>query len=239
MAARLGGDEFLVVQNAPPDVEAVRAFADRLVALIAAPYQLENLQVSITTSIGIALFPRDGGDPETLLRNADIALYRAKWGSKNCFAFFLPEMDRDLREQRALEADLLHALEREEFALVWQPIAEAGGANTVTGFEVLLRWHHPIRGLVPPDMFIPMAEASGVISPIGAWVLQAACDEAAHWPNPLCIAVNVSPMQAQQGEAFAAMVERVLERSKLAPSRLIQCSDSYGPCRQSVEFGQD
>ena len=223
LAARLGGDEFVVVQDEPTDPDAVRAFAERLVALMAAAYLLdnENIQASITTSIGIALFPRDGNDPEELLRNADTALYRAKWAGKNGFAFFQPEMDRDLREQRALEASLQHALERKEFALAWQPIAETGGANAVTGFEVLLRWQHPVRGLVSPDVFIPMAESSGMIRPIGAWVLQTACDEATRWPNPLCIAVNVSPLQAQQGEVFATMVERVLETSKLAPSRLM------------------
>ena len=221
--ARLGGDEFVVVQTEHAQPEAARALAERLVAALAEPYDLGSgeAQGVVTTSIGTALFPGDGSDPDTLLHNADTALYRAKWAGKNGAAFFRPEMDRELRERRALERDLRQALARGEFALAWQPLSATSGDGEVTGFEVLLRWHHPERGLVPPDLFIPVAEACGAITAIGAWVLREACREAALWAAPLGVAVNVSPLQAQQGDAFAEMVEQALEASGLDPSRLV------------------
>ena len=219
--ARLGGDEFVVLQDGLPQPAGARSLADRLVSLLAEPYDLGGgVQAVVTASIGIALHPDDGDDPATLLRNADTALYRAKWAGKNGSAFFQPEMDRDLRDRRAMEQDLRQAAARGEFALAWQPLAAAGGEDGITGFEVLLRWHHPERGLVPPDVFIPVAEASGAIAAIGAWVLAKACREAAGWAKPLRVAVNVSPLQAQQGDAFAEMVEQALAASGLAPPRL-------------------
>ena len=222
-AARLGGDEFVIVQEGPAQPAASRALADRLMESLSAPYVVgaDGTEAAITTSIGVALCPADGHDPETLLRNADTALYRAKWAGKNRMALFQPEMDLELRERRALEQDLQHAIALRQFALAWQPLARTGGQNEVTGFEVLLRWNHPERGLVPPDLFIPVAEACGVICAIGAWVLQEACREATTWPEPLKVAVNVSPIQVQQGEAFALMVEDALDRSGLDPCRLV------------------
>jgi diguanylate cyclase (GGDEF)-like protein/PAS domain S-box-containing protein len=220
--ARLGGDEFVVLQTDPGQPEAARILAERLVAVLAEPYNLGagEAQNAVTTSVGVALFPGDGNDAETLLRNADTALYRAKWAGKNGAAFFRPEMDHELRERRALERDLRQAAARGEFALAWQPLSAAGDSSEVRGFEVLLRWHHPECGLVPPNQFIPMAEACGAITAIGAWVLHEACREAARWTVPLQVAVNISPVQAQQGEAFAEMVEQVLATTGLAPSRL-------------------
>ena len=220
--ARLGGDEFVVLQTDPGQPEAARALAERLVAVLAEPYDLgsSETQSVVTTSVGVALFPGDGSDPEALLHNADTALYRAKWAGKNGAAFFQPGMDYELRERRALERDLRQAAARSEFALAWQPLSAAGDSGEVTGFEVLLRWHHPEHGLVPPGQFIPVAEACGAITAIGAWVLREACREAARWTVPLQVAVNVSPVQAQQGEAFAEMVEQVLATTGLAPSRL-------------------
>ena len=221
--ARLGGDEFVVLQTDYGQPDAVRTLAERLVATLAEPYSLGAGQVqgAVTTSIGIAMFPSDGSDPETLLRNADTALYRAKWAGKNGSALFQPEMDHELRERRALERDLRQAADRGEFALAWQPLSAPGKDGAVTGFEVLLRWRHPERGLVPPDLFIPVAEACGAITAIGAWVLRETCHEAARWAVPLRVAVNVSPLQVQQGETFAEMVEDVLGASGLAPSRLV------------------
>ena len=220
--ARIGGDEFVVLQADHVQPDMARALADRLVEALAEPYDLGAGEApsNVTTSIGIAQFPVDGDDAETLLHNADTALYRAKWAGKNCAAFFRPEMDHELRELRALEHDLHHAAGRGEFALAWQPLSAAGDGG-VTGFEVLLRWRHPERGPVPPDAFIPVAEACGAISAIGAWVLDRACHEAACWAAPLRVAVNVSPVQVQQGEAFAAMVEETLLSSGLAPTRLM------------------
>lgn len=221
--ARTGGDEFIVVQEIQADHIAVRTLAERLTALLAEPYDLDGngtLGV-VTASIGVALYPDDGASSEELLRNADTALYRAKWAGKNHAAFFQPEMDRELRERRAMEHDLKHAVMRGEFALAWQPLAMTAGLGSVTGFEVLLRWNHPRRGLVPPDLFIPVAEASGAIGAIGSWVLREACIEAAGWSEPLQVAVNVSPIQAQQGETFAEMVEQILTETGLDPSRLM------------------
>lgn len=220
--ARLGGDEFVVVQDGPAQPAAARALVDRLVSVLAEPYDLgAGVQGSVTASVGVALFPGDGDDPEALLRNADTALHRAKWAGKNGSAFFRPGMDRELRERRGMERDLRQAAARGEFALAWQPLAEAADAARVTGFEVLLRWQHPERGPVPPDVFIPTAEASGAIVGIGAWVLHEACREAARWAAPLRVAVNVSPVQAQRGAAFAQTVEQALDSSGLDPSRLV------------------
>ena len=221
--ARLGGDEFIVLQAEPAEPEMARALAERLVAALAEPYDLGTgePQRAVTASVGVALFPTDGDDPEILLHNADTALYRAKWAGKNQVAFFRPEMDHELRERRSLERDLHRAVARGQFALAWQPLSEAADDGEVTGFEVLLRWRHPERGLIPPGMFIPVAEACGAITGIGAWVLQQACQEAARWTSPLRVAVNVSPVQAQQGDAFAEMVEQALASSGLDPSRLV------------------
>ena len=223
IAARLGGDEFVVVQPcAAEPALAAQALAERLSALLCEPYKLtsDGVQGYVTTSIGAALFPGDGPTPAELLRNADTALYRAKALGKNCSAFFRADMDRDLRERRAMEQDLQHAIGRNELSLAWQPLVQTSDAGKVAGFEVLLRWRKPEAGAISPDVFIPVAEACGAIHAIGEWVLQQACTEAASWPEPLNVAVNVSPVQVQLGEPFAAMVEQVLARSGLAPARL-------------------
>ncbi len=221
--ARLGGDEFVVVQAADAPPEMARALADRLVTILSEPYDLGASEAvgSVSASIGVALYPADGDGPEELLHNADTALYRAKQAGKNRPAFFRPEMERELRERRALEHDLHQAAKRGQFALAWQPLSTLCDGGQVTGFEVLLRWHHPERGAVPPDRFIPVAEACGAINAIGAWVLQEACREAASWRMPLRVAVNVSPVQVQQSEAFAEMVEQALASSGLPPERLV------------------
>ena len=216
---RHGGDEFIIVQDGLPQPDGARALADRIVGVLAEPYHLPGgVTASVTASVGIAIFPRDAADTAALLHHADTALYRAKGAGRNGAAFFSPGMDAEVRERCALERDLREALPRGEFALAWQPLADQRG---VTGFEVLLRWQHPERGPVPPDRFIPAAEASGVIIPIGAWVLREACREAAGWATPLHVAVNVSPVQAAGGEAFATMVEEALAATGLAPSRLV------------------
>ncbi len=223
VVARLGADEFVVIQLHDVQPEAARALADRLLERLAEPYCLAGGedQGTVTASFGIALYPSDGDHPDTLLHNADTALHRAKWAGGRTAFLYRPEMDRELRERRALERDLHHAASRGEFKLVWQPIAASATGNEVHGFEALLRWHHPERGLVPPDVFIPIAEACGAIASIGAWVMQEACHEAARWRKPLRIAVNVSPLQVQEGRPFAEMVEQALLHSGLHPSRLM------------------
>ena len=221
--ARLGGDEFVVLQPEDGQPGMARTVAGRLVEILGAPYDLGlgDTEGNVTASIGIAQFPIDGEDPETLLHNADTALYWAKSAGKNQFATFRPQMDDELRQRRALERDLRQAVTREEFELAWQPLSEADDDGAITGFEVLLRWRHPERGMMAPDAFIPIAESCGAISAIGAWVLREACREAAQWTSSLRVAVNVSPAQVQEGEAFAEMVEQVLASTGLAPARLV------------------
>ncbi|MDT7951236.1 MAG: EAL domain-containing protein [Acetobacteraceae bacterium] len=220
--ARLGGDEFVVLHEASANPQGTRALAERLIADLAEAYLLDNGQLGhITVSVGIAMFPIDGNDPQALLRNADTALYRAKADGKNGYAFFRPDMDVERRERRYLENDLWQAIDRNEFHLVWQPLCLADDPGRVTGFEVLLRWQHPVRGAVSPAEFIPVAEDCGAISTIGAWVLRQACCEAAQWAVPLLVSVNVSPLQAQAGDAFAVVVEQILDESGLSASRLM------------------
>ncbi len=220
--ARLGGDEFVVLQT-DVQLESTGDIAERLLEALRAPYDLGfgEMHDVVTASVGVARFPADGQDPATLLHNADTALYQAKGAGKNQVVFFRSEMDDKLRERRLLERDLRQAAPRGELALVWQPLSTAADDPRIAGFEVLLRWSHPERGLIPPDLFIPIAEASGVILSIGAWVLEQACREAARWAVPLRVAVNISPVQAQQGEAFAELVEQVLVSTGLAPERLV------------------
>ena len=221
--ARLGGDEFVVLQTGRMALESTGDIAQRLVEALSAPYDLGvgETHGMVTASVGVARFPEDGQDPETLLHNADTALYQAKAAGKNRVVFFRTEMDNELRERRALERDLHQAVSRGEMALAWQPLSTASGNARITGFEVLLRWSHPQRGMIPPDLFIPIAETCGAISAIGAWVLEQACREAAQWTVPLRVAVNISPVQAQQGEAFADMVEQILASTGLLPERLV------------------
>ena len=221
-AARLGGDEFALIHPCTGDPGlAAQALCERLFATLSKPYKLtsDGLEGNVTVSIGAALFPSDGLTPPELLRNADTALYRAKADGKNCMSFFCQQMDHDLREQRAMEHDLQHAIARGELALAWQPLVQTRDDGKVAGFEVLLRWNKP-EGMIPPDVFIPVAESCGAIHAIGRWVLQQACAEAASWPEPLEVAVNVSPVQIQFGDSFADVVEHALSESGLAPARL-------------------
>ena len=221
--ARLGGDEFVVLHAGKGPVEDLRDIAERMAEALREPYDLGGGEMDglVTASVGAARFPADGQTPEALLHNADTALYQAKSAGKNQVVFFRSEMDARQRERRALERDLHQAASRGELALAWQPLSTAANNPIVTGFEVLLRWHHPERGLISPEVFIPIAESCGAISSIGAWVLERACREAARWVIPLRVAVNISPVQVQQGEAFAASVEHLLATTGLAPERLV------------------
>src|SRR5262249_29458546 len=153
---------------------------------------------STQLTIGVSVFPTDGEDMTSLLTNAEGALYRAKSEARGSIRFFEPEMDKQLREKRALQHDLRQALANDELELYYQPQANIDGE--MTGFEALVRWHHPRRGMIPPSVFVPLAEESGLIIALGEWVLRAACREAASWPRPLRIAVNLSPVQFQHGE---------------------------------------
>jgi predicted signal transduction protein with EAL and GGDEF domain len=168
-------------------------------------------------SIGVAVYPNDGETAQALLANADAALYRAKAEARGTVRFFAAEMDKHLRERRALQHDLSSALARGEMALHYQP--QASMAGDIVGFEALARWKHPARGFVSPGQFIPLAEDSGLIMPLGEWILREACREAASWPKPLQIAVNLSPVQFRHGD-LPALVHAVLLETGLTPARL-------------------
>ncbi len=215
--ARLGGDEFTIIATDGPQPAGAVALAEKLLATVAEDIEIDGQRLRSGLSIGIAIFPADGIDVSTLVGNADAALYRAKTEGRGTFRFFEADMDKRLRERRALQNDLRSALVREELSLEYQPQATIDG--NVIGFEALLRWNHPTRGRVPPNHFIPLAEESGLIIEIGEWVLRTACREAASWPKPLQIAVNLSPIQFRHGD-LVQLVHSILIETGLSPSRL-------------------
>ena len=218
IVARLGGDEFAIVQvgiDRPVDATALAA---RLIETVSAPYLLDGQQVVVGTSVGIAIAPGDGTVPDQLMKNADLALYRCKADGGNVYRFFEAEMDARMQERRALEVDLRRALLNDEFTLNYQPIVNLK-TGKVTACEALIRWHQPERGWVPPLEFIPVAEETGLIVPIGEWVLDRACADAAEWPNEIEVSVNVSPVQFNAAD-FVQVIKRALAKSHLPASRL-------------------
>jgi diguanylate cyclase (GGDEF)-like protein len=215
--ARVGGDEFVVVLT---DVDRVVAggLAQRLIESLAEPFQMNDLRVRIGSSIGIALCPRDGDSADALLKNADTALYRAKIERESRFRFFEPNMDLRLRERWTMERDLRLAIGTDELRLHYQPTFSST-TRSIVGFEALLRWHHPVRGNIPPMSFIPVAEENGMIVTIGTWVLEEACRTAMAWSSPKRIAVNLSAAQLGSGE-LPTQVTDILRRTGLPPGRL-------------------
>ena len=216
--ARLGGDEFAVLQVGLDRPEAASAFAQRIITAINQPYDIEGHQVIVSTSVGIAIAPNDGSTTEQLLRNADMALYRAKSDGRAVFRYFEPEMDQQLQARRSLEIDLRTAVQNDEFQLVYQPQVDAM-TEEITGCEALIRWNSPTRGIVSPAEFIPLAEEIGLIVPIGDWVLKQACCEAATWPKPVRVAVNLSPAQFKSRSVMQSVIN-ALAVSGLAANRL-------------------
>ena len=215
--ARLGGDEFALIISGGSHPASAHALAERLMASVAEDFELDGHRLRIGLSIGIAIYPADGTDASSLIGNADAALHRAKSGGRGTIRFFEADMDQRLRERRALVHDLQDAVESGELVVYYQPQARINGE--ITGFEALVRWRHPTRGLIAPDMFIPAAEESGLILPIGEWVLRESCREAASWPKPLNIAVNLSPVQFRHGD-LPGLVHSVLLETGLPPGRL-------------------
>ncbi|SEH20423.1 diguanylate cyclase/phosphodiesterase [Sphingopyxis sp. YR583] len=218
VVARIGGDEFLVIQTGVSGPDDARKLSARILDTLAIEMDVARDPMAVGVSIGVALFPQDGSDAETLQRNADTALYRAKNNGKGNAAFFDQEMDELARERRALEHDLRHAIARNELYIVFQPLVATAFASVV-GYEALLRWEHPERGDVPPDYFIPVAEEIGAIVPIGEWVLREACRTAAGWPKNVSVAVNVSTVQFQVPN-LPAIVRDALSQSGLEARRL-------------------
>jgi diguanylate cyclase (GGDEF)-like protein/PAS domain S-box-containing protein len=215
--ARVGGDEFVVVAMLDHP-ENVALLAGRLVDALARPFELNGNQVEIGTSIGIALYPKDGDSQQALTHAADTALYRAKQEKRGTFRFFEPAMDEHLQARRRLERDLRHAIERRQLQLHYQPLVGCA-TGKVEGFEALLRWNHPELGLVPPLGFIPLAEEVGLIVEIGRWVLETACEAAVRWEGPQWVAVNVSTVQFRQSD-LPGVVSGILARTGLPAGRL-------------------
>jgi diguanylate cyclase (GGDEF)-like protein len=216
--ARLGGDEFVVLQTVGEDRNAIDRLARDILEAMAQPLVIDGNELMPSTSIGIAIAPQDGADNGTLLRNADLALYRAKEAGRGTYAFFEESLNQRAQQRRQLESDLRLAVERSEFELYYQPLFDLE-QNRICSFEALLRWNHPKRGLIPPAEFVPIAEDTGLIVPIGAWAVREACTQAAHWPEHIRIAVNVSAVQFHRG-ALHETILRALADSGLAPARL-------------------
>jgi diguanylate cyclase (GGDEF)-like protein len=215
--ARFGGDEFAVIQVGPERVEDVAVLAQRISDVLSAPYEVEGHRVIVSVSIGIALVPADGTDPDTLLKNADIALYRAKADGRGIFRLFEPAMDAHLQQRRILELDLHRALAAREFELFYQPLVNLASGR-ICGFEALMRWRHPTRGLLYPGAFIAATEEMGLIIPLGRWALHEACREAAAWPDDVKVAVNLSAVQFNND--LVRTVTEAVARSGLPAHRL-------------------
>jgi diguanylate cyclase (GGDEF)-like protein len=215
--ARLGGDEFAVLQ-CRSGAEAAGALARSLVELISEPIEIDGQEINSGVSIGIALAPDDGTAADHLMKCADLALYRAKAEGRGTFRFFEPDMDARIQRRRALEVDLRRALTAGEFSLAYQPQINLA-SNELTVMEALLRWTHAERGPVPPSEFIPLAEEMGLIVPLGEWVLREACREAARWPDPIKVAVNLSPVQFRN-RGLVTTVTQALAAARLSPRRL-------------------
>ena len=215
--ARLGGDEFTFIAADGPQPAIAEALAERLVATASEEFEIDGQRLRVGLSVGIAVFPNDGTEGNTVLANADAALYRAKTDGRGTIRFFEPEMDTRLRDRRALQHDLGRAIEQHQIRLHYQPLARIDGK--IIGFEALVRWQHPTRGMVAPGVFVPVAEESGFIIPLGEWILREACREAAGWQNALRIAINLSPIQFRHGD-LSGLVHSVLLETGLAPDRL-------------------
>ncbi|KWV44779.1 deubiquitinase [Bradyrhizobium macuxiense] len=216
--ARLGGDEFAVIQCGIQNTEDTERLARRIVECVGAPYELNGHRVVVGCSVGMSVSPNDGTTGEKLLKNADVALYRAKMEGRGTWRFFEPAMDASLQRRRALELDLREAMVKDEFSLFYQPLYDLN-LDRICGFEALLRWQHPKRGFVPPDQFIPIAEEIGLIVQLGEWVLNRACEQAVTWPSEMKLAVNVSAAQFRD-PGLIDIISSALTASRLSPRRL-------------------
>jgi diguanylate cyclase (GGDEF)-like protein len=234
--ARLGGDEFAIIQAGETNQrERAIALAIKLLDIVARPFDIDGHNVIVRTSIGIALAPENGTEPGELLKRADLALYRAKSDGRNGFSFFDEEMSKDATARHRLLNDLRAALSRNEFELHYQPLVDAKTVRPC-GAEALVRWRHPVDGLIFPDRFIWLAEESGLIEPLGEWILERACADAASWPENIKVAVNLSAAQFRSGRLFdvilCALVESGLPPERLeleiTESLLLQKKESYG-----------
>jgi len=233
LVARLGGDEFAIVQVSSAQTSDVSALATRLIEVVGAPYDLDGHQVIVGASIGIAIAPTDGNKPDPLMKSADLALYRAKANGGHAFRFFETEMDVRMQARHALELDLRKAIVNGEFELYYQPIVDVK-TERITSCEALLRWHHPERGMISPVEFIPVAESTGLIVPLGEWVLRQACAQAARWPDHVTVAVNLSPVQFKSRNLLPTVVNALAtnglpaKRLELEITELVLLQDNEG-----------
>ena len=217
--ARLGGDEFAIIQEGAADQhEGAVALALRIIEAISAPFGLNGQEVAVGTSIGIALAPENGVEPDELLKRADLALYSVKSSGRNDYCLFRNEMLEIVHTQQSAERELREAIAQEQFELHYQPVVDIKTRELV-GVESLVRWRHPMKGLIPPDHFIPLAESTGLIVPLGEWILQKACAEAANWPAHVKVAVNISAIQFKKGNLFEIILA-TLVKTGLQPERL-------------------
>jgi diguanylate cyclase (GGDEF)-like protein len=219
MLARLGGDEFVVLRTAGDQPTDAAALAQRLAERLGRPFDLDGREVAIEASIGIAIAPQDGGDPDRLLYNADLALNLAKSDGRGRHRFFEAGMDGRMRARRRLEAELRSAIRYGEFELFYQPLLDAK-EEAIAGVEALLRWRHPERGLVSPMEFIPLAEETGLIVPLGEWVIRRACADAAEWPEEVSVSVNLAAAQFEAGNLVPIVVS-ALSTAGLSARRLV------------------
>jgi diguanylate cyclase (GGDEF)-like protein len=217
-AGRLGGDEFVVILPDSPGEAISTSTASRLIEELSAPYRIGGSQIQIGASVGLANGPDDGARGEDLIRHADLALYAAKQAGRGTYRFYDKVMGASAEFRRSLEMDLRLALTNGQLGLAYQPFFDLN-RNSLVGFEALLRWSHPTRGDVPPEQFISVAEESGLIARVGEWALRTALREAANWPEHIAIAVNLSPLQLQDG-GFAALMMSALAESQINPSRV-------------------
>ena len=217
--ARLGGDEFAVLQPDVGNESQFRSLLRRIEALQKNPWKHEQWDIDVSYSIGAATFPVDGEDPEALLKKADVALYRAKKDGRGTSRCYAPGMDEDVAHTRAVHQGLQVALREQELTLHFQPIVNAL-TGKIFSFEALVRWNHPQHGMVPPNDFIPVAEETGVIVPIGDWVLESACRSALLWPEDIGVSVNMSPVQLREQHDVVSRVTKILDATGFDPSRL-------------------
>jgi diguanylate cyclase (GGDEF)-like protein/PAS domain S-box-containing protein len=218
LVARLGGDEFAILQHDVIGLDETRSLSERVIAAIDVPFEIDGQQVAIGVSVGIARAPIDANNAVELLKVADIALFRAKADGRNTCRFFDFAMHGQIQARQELELDLRRAVLQNEFVVHYQPLVNLESGQ-ITGFEALIRWNHPERGTIAPADFIPFAEETGLIVPIGEWVLSEACEEAARWPDDISVAVNLSPVQLREVD-LCQTVSTALARSGLAASRL-------------------
>jgi diguanylate cyclase (GGDEF)-like protein len=237
--ARLGGDEFLIVLTNVKDIPGAAVAVERFMDAMTPEFVLQGHSFSISCSLGISIFPEHGADSETLIKNADAAMYSAKERGRNNFQFFTADMNAEAVKRLTLENGLRPALERKELFLVYQPQMDVV-TGKITGLEALLRWQHPELGLVPPDQFIGIAENTGMILPIGEWVLRTACSQARRWQEeglrPVQVAVNVSAVQFRQ-EGFCQLIRKVLHETGLGAHHLeLELTESLLLANADVTF---